>query len=75
MGKTFFLVTYTTLSDFPRKGNPEPEEVLCATNEYQEMNDNFSDFLVENIDSSIPSASLELGELYSLFQLWFKNYF
>ena len=71
--KPFFWLLTQHYQIFQEKGNPEPEEVLCATNEYQEMNDNFSDFLVENIDSSIPSASLELGELYSLFQLWFKK--
>ena len=36
-GQNLFLVTYTTLSDFPRKRKSEPEEVLCATNEYQEI--------------------------------------
>ena len=50
----------------------EPEDVLSATNEYKEMNDNFSDFIIEHIERDI-RCSLELGEIYSIFQLWFKK--
>ncbi len=68
----FFWLLTEHYKIFKEKGMKEPEDVLSATNEYKEMNDNFSDFIIEHIEKDI-RCSLELGEIYSIFQLWFKK--
>jgi len=67
----FWLLTeYHKL--YRQNGYFEPEAVRCATNEYKEMNDNFGDFLNEHIDKD-DNSSIELCELFSIFQIWHKR--
>ena len=56
------------------KINNEPAKVRSATEMYRKQNDNYRQFLVENIIED-NKASISLGEIHTRFLAWLKEFF
>ena len=58
---------------YRKNGYTEPSAVLYATQEYQQANDNYGDFVLEHIEKTDPHQILYVDELFAVFQFWYKR--
>jgi P4 family phage/plasmid primase-like protien len=56
------------------EGNPPPEIVMSATNEYKKKNDVFKEFAEESVDSTGHSHEfLDLSTIWNVYKYWLKE--
>ena len=70
--EAFMYILIKYYHDYIENGNPEPDEVKKAGDEYKKQSDIFLQFMTDNITEN-NNEKLSLDEIYNVFREWFKT--